>query len=54
MKDLDFLIYDRVACMVAAVTTMSVKAAGYLLRAIAVFLAMNDKVGYAMRDDDDK
>lgn len=31
-----------------------VKAARHVLHAIALFLAMNDKVGYAMRDGDDK
>lgn len=43
-----------VSYMLNVIGNAIVKALKSLLRGLALFLAMNDKVGYAMRDEDER
>ena len=54
MKNQSSPACEKAVRVVAVLKTLSVKAVRHVLHAIAMFLAMNDKVGYAMRDGDDK
>lgn len=52
MKHLSIPARDKAARVATVLKTASGKTVRYVLHAIAMFFALNDKVGYAMRDGD--